>query len=163
LGLDWTHELLADEVGEHLAEEGRGPSESSIPLFRAIAAYAPALLFELFDVLEDAEFCDGNGTGSRRSVSEAQQAEISSAAERDLRKKVDANVSDQAAAVLGCRQGEHPPAWVRGRLSVARADAVFLAPPSPPSAEIRFAKALILNARRLANLAAPEIKRRLAN
>lgn len=163
LGLDWTRELVADEVGERLAEEGREPAVSSTPLFRAIAAYAPALLFELFDVLEDAQFCDGSGTGSARSLSEEQQAEITRDAERDLKKNADANISDTTASALRCRQGEHPPAWVRGRLSVERMDAVLLTPPAPASAEVRLAKALIANARQLATLAAPEIKRRLAN
>jgi hypothetical protein len=163
LGYEWTHELQADQVGERLAEEGRDPKESSIPFFRAVAAYAPALLFELFDVLEDAQFCGGTGVGSARSISEEQQARISGDAERDLNNKVDANVSDAAAAVLGCRQDEHPPAWVRARLSTARTDAIILTPPAPPPKEVRLAKALIANARRLAALAAPEIARRLAN
>lgn len=167
LGDSWIRELQADQFGDRLAPEARSGVESSIPLFRALMGYAPALYFELADILEDINLCGSNGEGSGRKITEDDQLRIqqevvqglkSAKARNDL--KID--VSDATSKLLGCRQAEYPPAWLRGRLSSGRADSIFVPPFSGPTQEVQLAKALVANAKRLMDVAANEIRRRLA-
>jgi hypothetical protein len=166
-GRDWAQELQADEVGQRLAFQIRASNESdpakARPLFlEAMADYAPSLFFEIADTLDDGVFCKGTGEGSAREVLSADKERIAHNVSQTLSEGKNIVLSNEFAAILGCRQDSHPPAWLRARFALERADEKYLKSAAMPSTEVQFSRALIRNALLLSILGAPEIKRRLS-
>jgi hypothetical protein len=161
LGYDWKAELQADEQGDRLAAEARQTYESATPLFRALLTYSTSLFFEFSDALHDATMCKGTGEGAGRTINAADQIGVIGEV-RPALSGAPLVLSDRTAGLLGCRQNAHPPAWLRGRMSLERADAIMIAQPAPPPLEVRLARALVENARKLATRSAASIVRQLS-
>ena len=127
------------------------------PLFRALTSYAPILFLELVEALEDAIFCARSGEGSSRSLPIEQQNQLvrEIRQQRVAKGRVSKWTSD--ARLLGCREQDHPPGWLRARLAEDR-----LPRSIRMGMETEFAKALVRNCALLRVRSAPEIRRRLS-
>jgi hypothetical protein len=134
VGRDWNQELRADVAGQKLALDTRsitGDSSQSneTALLAAFEAYAPALFLELADSLEDAILCAGSGEGSGRALAGDVQEHFVSIVRTHLDSGRAITLLDADAAILGCRESSHPPAWLRRILAEKRADGNFMRPP----------------------------------
>jgi hypothetical protein len=115
---DWAKELKADVAGYELAKASNfsmyRPDPAKPMFFRTIARYAPVLLLHLYDVLEDAMYCGGSGKGSLAKLSYAERSLIVRAAKAAT--SFDNVPPTKIQRLLGCRFGDHPPAWVRATI-----------------------------------------------
>ena len=120
-----------------------------------LAAYAPALILEMFEPIEDAVLCGGSGIGSRSTLDPASIGAVRQLAAGQLK-----STGNQTSveSTLGCRATDHPPAWLRAELLKEHADALY---ERGNRTDAAYAKALIRNAQYLARITAPLIKQEL--
>lgn len=167
VALGWAQELRADATGLELGVLARTRDESGdltaqIPLFETIAAYAPVLFLTIADALEDAIFCHGSGQGSEEMLPQEQIKILIEKATIARDSNKDPPSDDKDLSKLGCRLQSHPPAWIRAKLLETNIDQRFIHPPFNPPEDILLPKALITNARALANIVQARIQREMA-
>lgn len=154
---NWRKELVADRLGQQIIvspviEENESTIDDAFKELSAI------LYFELLEIYEDIRLCGATGKSGIDDLSEAQQKHFVAIA-KNMLSGGSSELLEADKRLLDCRLGDHPPAWLRGRILQERFENRYSALSRFKEWEkVRYGQALIRNAQTLARLSRRELK-----